>query len=218
MMRIIRLVAVAGALAALMALPFLGNALAQTAPTQTAPIQAAPEQPAPAQAAPAAPAAPKLETFGRWSTLIDEVDTGEDLRRTCAASTAFIGAGGESGTLTLIITNGDALPPDAYPSLTIAVDNKALPTGKSVAAAFGDDKGHVTAKLHSDVAVGGRLSWTVDNQAKTSLALLRAMRRASVLDVSFGDAPVGSISMDGFTKAYRSLGASCGFPTADVAP
>ncbi|MER9438190.1 hypothetical protein [Mesorhizobium sp. M0618] len=201
-----------GVLTALIALPFSGIALAQTAPAQ-------PTQPAP-QAAPASPAqaAPKLETFGRWSTLVDEVDTGEDLRKTCAASTAFIGAGGVPGTLTLIITNGDALPPDAYPSVTIAVDNKDLPAGKSVAATFGDDKGRVTAKLHSDGAVNGRLNWTVDNQAKTSLALLRAMRRASVLDVSFGDAPVGSISMDGFTKAYRSLGASCGFPTADVAP
>lgn len=214
MMRLFRFadLGAVGALAALMALPLPGIALAQTAPAQ-------PTQPAPAKAAPAAPApAPKLETFGRWSTLVDEVDTGEDLRKTCAASTAFIGAGGVPGTLTLVITNGDALPPDAYPTVTIAVDNKDLPAGKSVAATFGDDKGRVTAKLHSDGAVNGRLSWTVDNQAKTSLALLRAMRRASALDVSFGDAPVGSISMDGFTKAYRSLGASCGFPTTDVAP
>ncbi|AZO42841.1 hypothetical protein EJ076_17930 [Mesorhizobium sp. M7D.F.Ca.US.005.01.1.1] len=217
MMRLFRLadLGAVGVLAALMALPLPDVALAQTAPAQ-----AAPAQPAPAQVAPAAPAqaAPKLETFGRWSTLVDEVDTGEDLRKTCAASTAFIGAGGVPGTLTLVITNGDALPPDAYPSITIAVDNKDLPAGKSVAATFGDDKGRVAAKLHSDGAVNGRLSWTVDNQAKTSLALLRVMRRASALDVSFGDAPVGSISMDGFTKAYRSLGASCGFPTADVAP
>ncbi|MER8981754.1 hypothetical protein [Mesorhizobium sp. M0870] len=203
-----------GALAALIAVPFPGIALAQTAPAQAAPAQPAPQ----AEPAAAAQAAPKLETFGRWSTLVDEVDTGEDLRKTCAASTAFIGAGGVPGTLTLVITNGDALPPDAYPSVTIAVDNKDLPAGKSVAATFDDDKGRVAAKLHSDGAVNGRLSWTVDNQAKTSLALLRAMRRASVLDVFFGDAPVGSISMDGFTKAYRSLGTSCGFPTADVAP
>ncbi|MFD2058920.1 hypothetical protein ACFSQT_39340 [Mesorhizobium calcicola] len=209
MMRIVRLAA-AGVLAALIALRLSSIALAQTAPAQ-----AEPTQPAPAQAA---PAAPKLETFGRWSILVDEIDTGQDIRKTCAASTAFIGAGGESGTLTLIISNGDALPPDAYPSLTVAVDNKALPTGKSVAATFGDEKGHVTAKFHSDAAINGRLSWTADNQAKTSLALLRVMRRASALDVSFGDAPVGSISMDGFTKAYRSLGASCGFPTTDVAP
>ncbi|MFD1982673.1 hypothetical protein ACFSOZ_08290 [Mesorhizobium newzealandense] len=204
-----------GTLAALIALPLSGIALAQTAPAQTAPTQ-----PAPAQAAPAAPAQaePKLETFGRWSTLVDEIDTGQDSRKTCAASTAFVGAGGETGTLTLIISNGDALPPDAYPSLTISVGNQALPTGKSVAATFGDDKGHVTAKLHSDAAVNGRLSWIMDNQAKTSLALLRVMRRASVLDVAFGDTSVGSISMDGFTKAYRSLGTSCGFPTTDVAP
>lgn len=217
MMRLFRFanLGAVGVLTAFIVVPFSSVALAQTAPAQVAPAQ-----PAPAQAAPASPAqaAPKLETFGRWSTLVDEVDTGEDLRKTCAASTAFIGAGGAPGTLTLVITNGDALPPDAYPSVTIAVDNKDLPAGKSVAATFGDDKGHVAAKLHSDGAVNGRLSWTVDNQAKTSLALLRAMRRASVLDVSFGDAPVGSISMDGFTKAYRSLGASCGFPTADVAP
>ncbi|WP_413776895.1 hypothetical protein [Mesorhizobium sp. AR07] len=211
-MRIVRLadLAAAGVLVALIALPFSGIALAQTVPAQPAPTQAAP--------AASAQAEPKLETFGRWSTLVDAVDTGQDIRKTCAASTAFIGAGGESGTLTLIISNGDALPPNAYPSLTIAVDNKDLPTGKSVAATFGDDKGHVAAKLHSDAAINGRLSWTVDNQAKTSLALLRVMRRAAALDVTFGDAPVGSISMDGFSKAYRSLGASCGFPTADVAP
>ncbi|RUZ36254.1 hypothetical protein EN953_04005, partial [Mesorhizobium sp. M7A.F.Ca.CA.001.04.1.1] len=66
-----------GALAALIAGPFPGNALAQTAPAQAAPAQPAPAQPAP-QPEPAAPAqtAPKLETFGRWSTLVDEVDTG----------------------------------------------------------------------------------------------------------------------------------------------
>ncbi|RUX86458.1 hypothetical protein EN993_34640, partial [Mesorhizobium sp. M7D.F.Ca.US.004.01.2.1] len=107
MMRLFRFadLGAVGVLAALMALPLPGVALAQTAPAQ-----AAPAQPAPAQVAPAAPAqaAPKLETFGRWSTLVDEVDTGEDLRKTCAASTAFIGAGGVPGTLTLVITNGDA--------------------------------------------------------------------------------------------------------------
>lgn len=191
-----------GALVVLMALPFPVRALAQTTPTQAAPAQTS----------------PRLETFGRWSTLVDEVDTGQDIRKTCAASTAFVGAGGESGTLTLIISNGDARPPDAYPSLTIAVDNKGLPVGKAVAATFGDDKGRVAVKVHSDAPINGRLSWTADNQAKTSLALLRAMRRASTLDVAFGDMPVASISMDGFTKAYRNLGASCDFPTADVAP
>ncbi len=161
---------------------------------------------------------PKIDTFGRWSVIVDEVSTGQDARKTCAASTAFTDAVGVAGTLTLAISNGDALPPDAYPTVTIAIDNKDLPTGKKIAATFGDSKGQVTASVHSDAAVNGRLGWSVDNQAKTSLAVLRAMRRAGTLDVAFADKPVATISMDGFTKAYRSLGVSCGFPTTDVAP
>ena len=44
------------------------------------------------------------------------------------------------------------------------------------------------------------------------------MRRVTSLDVTFGKQAVASIPMDGFTKAYRNLGTSCGFPTKDVAP
>ncbi|CCV06432.1 conserved exported hypothetical protein [Mesorhizobium metallidurans STM 2683] len=160
------------------------------------------------------PAAPKMETFGKWSTLVDEVDTGEDMRKTCAASTAFLDPNGTSGTLTLAISNGDALPPDGYPTVTIAIRNNDLPKGENIPTVFGDDKGKVKASFH--LSAGGQ--WMMNNKTETTLALLRAMRRASTLDVSFADKPVGTVSMDGFTKAYRSLGASCGFPTADVAP
>lgn len=170
-----------------------------------------------AQTTPAA-AGPKMETFGKWSTIVDEVDTGEDVRKTCAASTAFVDGKGSAGTLTLSISNGDALPPDAYPAIMITVDNKDLPTGKNIAATFGDPGVKVSATIYSTDAVNGRPSWVVDNQAKTSLALLRAMRKATSLDVVFGKQAVASIPMDGFTKAYRNLGTSCGFPTKDVAP
>ncbi|PDQ20665.1 hypothetical protein CN311_13060 [Mesorhizobium sanjuanii] len=164
------------------------------------------------------PATPKMETFGKWSTLVDEIDTGEDIRKTCAASTAFVDGKGSAGTLTLSISNGDALPPDAYPAIMITVDNRDLPTGKNIAATFGDPGVKVSATIYSTDAVNGRPSWVVDNQAKTSLALLRAMRKATSLDVVFGKQAVASIPMDGFTKAYRNLGTSCGFPTKDVAP
>ncbi|MER9329257.1 hypothetical protein [Mesorhizobium sp. M0488] len=164
------------------------------------------------------PDVPATGTFGRWTTIVDIQDTGQDARKTCAASTAFVDPVGNPGTLTLAISNGDALPPDAYPAVTIAVANKDLPMGKKITATFGDTGGQVSATVYSDNAVAGRLGWTVVNQAKTSLALLRAMRRASALDVVFGKQPVASISMDGFSKAYRNLGASCGFATADVAP
>ncbi|RWD43330.1 hypothetical protein [Mesorhizobium sp.] len=193
MMQIFRVAGFAalGVLATLTTLPL--SALAQPAPT---------------------PAAPKTETFGKWSTTVDEIDTGEDLRKTCVASTAFLDASGASGTLTLAISNGDALPPDGYPTLVIAMRNKDLPTGENIPAVFGDSNGNIKATVNA--LAGGR--WMMNNKIEISLALLRAMRRASALDVIFADTPVATVSMDGFTKAYRSLGVSCGFPTVDVAP
>ncbi|UCI10248.1 hypothetical protein [Mesorhizobium sp. B1-1-8] len=161
---------------------------------------------------------PATNTFGRWTTIIDTLDTGQDSHKTCAASTAFVDGIGNAGTLTLSISTGDALPPDAYPAIMITIDNKDLPTGKTIAATFGDPGVKVSATVHSTDAVNGRPGWMVDNQAKISLALLRAMRKVTSLDVVFGKQAVASIPMDGFTKAYKNLGTSCGFPTKDVAP
>ncbi|WP_352909334.1 hypothetical protein [Mesorhizobium sp. M0923] len=182
-----------GALLASAILQLSGLALAQTEPT---------------------PAAPKTETFGRWSTTVDEVNTGEDVRKTCAASTVFFDANGTSGTLTLAISNGDVLPPEGFPSLIIAVRNGDLPKGDNIPAVFRDVNDKIKAGFHL-IADG---QWIVNNKPETTLAILRAMRRTSALDVSFADKPVATISMDGFTKAYRYLGTSCGFPTGDVAP
>ncbi|WP_411908602.1 hypothetical protein [Mesorhizobium sp. ES1-4] len=165
-----------------------------------------------------APDMPATSTFGRWTTMVDTLDTGQDAHKTCAASTAFFDAGGNSGTLTLSISTGDALPPDAYPTVLITIDNRTLPTDKKIAAVFGDPGVKVSATVYANDAVNGRPSWTIDNQAKTSLALLRAMRKVISLDVTFGKQTIASIPMDGFTKAYRNLGAACGFPTKDVAP
>ncbi|TPI79539.1 hypothetical protein FJ423_14445 [Mesorhizobium sp. B2-8-9] len=161
---------------------------------------------------------PATSTFGRWTTIIDTLDTGQDVHKTCAASTAFLDGAGNAGSLTLSISTGDALPPDAYPAIMFIIDNKTLPTGDKIAATFGDPGVKVAATVTSNAAAGGRPSWLVDNQAKTSLALLRAMRKVTSLDVTFGKQAVASIPMDGFTKAYRNLGTSCGFSTKDVAP
>ena len=161
---------------------------------------------------------PVTNTFGRWTTIIDTLDSGQDAHKTCAASTAFVDGDGNAGSLTLSISTGDALPPDAYPAIMFIIDNKTLPTGDKIAATFGDPGVKVAATVSSNAAAGGRPNWMVDNQTKTSLALLRAMRKVTSLDVTFGKQKVTSIPMDGFTKAYRNLGTSCGFSTKDVAP
>ena len=161
---------------------------------------------------------PATNTFGRWTTIIDALDSGQDAHKTCAASTAFVDGSGNPGTLTLSISSGDALPPNAYPAIMLTLDATGLPTGKKIAATFGDPGIKVSATVISNDAVNGHPSWTVDNQPETSLALLRAMRKVTSLDVIFGKQTVVSIPMDGFTKAYRNLGTSCGFATKDVAP
>ncbi|RUX06937.1 hypothetical protein EOA35_04110, partial [Mesorhizobium sp. M8A.F.Ca.ET.023.01.1.1] len=79
--------------------------------------------PALAQTQPA-PDMPATSTFGRWTTMVDTLETGQDAHKTCAASTAFFDASGNSATLTLSISTGDALPPDAYPAILITIDNK----------------------------------------------------------------------------------------------
>ncbi|QPC93574.1 hypothetical protein [Mesorhizobium sp. INR15] len=163
-------------------------------------------------------AEPKTETSGKWSATVDELSSGQDVHKTCAASTAFVDQNGSPGTVTLIISSDDALPPNAYPALTLAVDNKDLPKGNSIATVFSDGKGKVAATVSEGDSIGPHRQWIMDNKPKTSLALLRAMRQASTLDVTLASIPVASIEMTGFTKAYRNLGTWCGFPTGDVAP
>ena len=69
---------------------------------------------------------PATTTFGRWTTIIDALDTGQDSHKTCAASTAFLDGSGNAGTLTLSISTGDALPPNAYPAIMFTIANKEL--------------------------------------------------------------------------------------------
>ena len=100
-----------------------------------------------------APDMPATSTFGKWTTIIDALDTGQDSHKTCAASTAFLDGNGNAGTLTLSISTGDALPPDAYPAIMFTIANKDLPTGKKIAATFGDPGVKVSATVYSNDAV-----------------------------------------------------------------
>jgi len=124
-----------------------------------------------------APETPATATFGKWTTIVDVLDTGQDASKTCAASTAFFDASGNSGTLTLSISTGDALPPDAYPAIMLTVDNKQLPTGEKIAATFGDPGVKVSATVYSNNAVIGRPSWTVDSNRPSTVSRRSSSRR-----------------------------------------
>lgn len=159
-----------------------------------------------------AAAAPQKETFRNWTASLDEVDTGEDLRKTCKAITSSDNLVSWIWVLGVTISDGDALPPDAYPAIAISSTGPDWPTGQAVQMIFDMGGKRIEARASSD---GKQL--LVANEKAMTLALLRAMAAGSTLDVAVAGKPGPSLSLKGFTAAYRKLGVWCGFPTGDVA-
>lgn len=159
-----------------------------------------------------AEASAQSETFKDWKTSLEEVNTGEDVRKTCTAETSASDAAGTAWTLKLGISNGDVLPPDAYPQITITVAGGGLPNGENQPAVFGFGDKRVDAQVS-----GGGNEVMVNNVKETSLALLKAFASGSTLDLALPAKPGVSVSLAGFTASYRKLGSWCGFPTTDIA-
>jgi hypothetical protein len=144
-------------------------------------------------------AAAQKETFRDWQASLDEVNTGEDVRKTCSAATTAKDAAGKDWTLKVSIGNGDVMPPDAYPAIAVSAAGGGLPSRENQPAAFGFGDQRIDAK----VSGGG-------NEAM-------AMAAGSTLDLTLPAKPTISLSLSGFTAAYRKLGTCCGFPTTDIA-
>lgn len=160
----------------------------------------------------AAHAASRNETFRDWKASLEEVNTGEDVRKTCTASTTAKDTAGKDWKLKLAISNGDVSPPDAYPQIAIAAGGGGLPKGEGIAMAFSFGDKRIDAKGSGD---GGVVM--MNNTKETSLAVLRAMAAGSTLDLALAGKPAPALSLAGFTAAYRKLGSACGFSTGDVA-
>lgn len=157
-------------------------------------------------------AAPQKETFRDWTASLEEVNTGEDLRKTCRAMTSGDDLVSRISVLGVTISDGDVLPPDAYPAITLSLTGPDWPTGEAIAVIFDTGGKPIEATASSD---GSQLA--VNNMKETSLALLRAMAAGSTLDIAVAGKPIPAVSLRGFTAAYRKLGVWCGFPADDVA-
>lgn len=155
-------------------------------------------------------AATQKETSRDWTAGLAEVNTGEDVRKTCSAWTTAKDTAGKDWTLKLAIGNGDVLPPDAYPQLSIAAAG-GLPKGENQSASFDFGNRKIEAKASAD----GKTAM-VDNAKEKSLALLKALAAGDKLAVTLAGKPTASFSLAGFTASYRKLGQWCGFPTMDV--
>ncbi|WP_119274489.1 hypothetical protein [Taklimakanibacter deserti] len=157
-------------------------------------------------------AASQKETSKDWTASLDEVNTGEDLRKTCSAWTTAKDAAGKDWTLKLAISNGDVLPPDGYPAIVVGSAAGGLPKGENQPASFdfGDKK------LEAKVSGDGKEAM-INNVKATSLALLKGLAAGSAVTVTLAGKPTPSLSLAGFTASYRKLGQWCGFQTSDVA-
>jgi hypothetical protein len=151
---------------------------------------------------------PATSHLGRWTTIIDALDTGQDSHKTCAASTAFLDGNGNAGTLTLSISTGDALPPDAYPAIMIIGRQqgrcrrarRSRPPSATPASRFRPPS---IPTMPSAAARAGR---STIRPRPASLCCVHAP--GHLARCVFGKQAVASIPMDGFTKAYRNLGTS----------
>jgi len=154
--------------------------------------------------------------YGSWYVIVQEIDTGEDLRRSCSAVT---GGDGEP-SVAISISNGDVGPPDFFPTVIvrehaprgyqtvlqdgqaayIRFDNEDVMDG--VVAGYFDKEGFA----HAEIAFDHPLSQWV----------LQAMHMNGQFDVVVDGKVFMYAYMDGFTAAYLKMAEECGFDGAGV--
>ncbi|PRY26390.1 hypothetical protein CLV78_101485 [Aliiruegeria haliotis] len=154
--------------------------------------------------------------YGSWRVIVEDVDTGEDLRRTCTAAT---GGDGEP-SVSVSVSNGDAGPPEVFPSVLIRehaprhhqtglqdgqeayirFDNEEVMDG--VVVGYFDDQGFANAEIAFDHPLS---QW-----------VLRAMRANGQFDVVLGNNVFMYVYLDGFTASYLKMAEECGFDGAGV--
>lgn len=146
-----------------------------------------------------------------WRVWVEEIDTGEDLRRTCSARTG----GDGDPVISIEMSNGDAGPPDfyPYPSITERAP-RHFPTlmqdGQPVR--FVIDTGAVfSTTAQSWLTDEGLFEAYAALNLADNLPTLQAMKRGSVMEVRTGGRTLYTASLSGFTAAYGKMMDSCGF-------
>jgi len=157
------------------------------------------------------------EVVGDWTASVEDVNTGQDQRKTCTATASAKDPDDTAWTLKVSISDGDVLPPEAYPAVTVSAEKGDFPEGEGIPAVFDVDGTKVEVTVLGEVTDTGH-QWVMENDTDTSQALFAAMNDADAVTFELQDSPVASLPVGGFDDAYRQLGEWCGFPTDDVAP
>lgn len=154
--------------------------------------------------------------YGDWTAVIDVFDTEDERRTVCTAKTGGDGL----PSLNVSISDGDVLPPDAFPSVFLS---ESAPRGYHTAMREGDS---VIFRVEGGSAhLGLATAWTDEEGIGQAEALLdprdnqfvlREMRVGDRLEVVVARETVFSASLSGFTAAYGKIAEGCGFTTIGV--
>jgi hypothetical protein len=151
-----------------------------------------------------------------WRVTVEAIDTGEDLRVTCWATT-----GGDGDPSFVIQTsNGDANPPYAYPAVRLdenAVRGYGTVMQQGEGILFETDAGWKTfGRVTAGYTDSGHAWASVSPYPQDNLATLQALRHANTMWVLRNNDVVYAASLRGFTAAYGKIAEQCGFSTAGV--
>lgn len=154
--------------------------------------------------------------YGSWTVYVDDIDTGEDLRRTCVAITG----GDGMPTVKVEISDGDAGPPHAYPSVVI---NESAIRGHGTVMQDGQD---AYVRFDDEDSMDGTVAGYFDDEgfAQADIAfhspqsqwVLQAMRRNGQMDVVVAHQEFFTAFLDGFTASYLKMMEQCGFDGTGV--
>ncbi len=154
--------------------------------------------------------------YGSWRVLVQEIDTGEDLRRTCTAITGGDGL----PSVTVAFSNGDAGPPDFFPTVTVHEYasrgyDTVLQGGQSAYIRFDDEQvmdSVVTTYVTEDVFANAEIAF----DHPISQWVLQSMRTNGQMDVVVEGKVFIYTYLDGFTASYLKAAEQCGFDGTGV--
>lgn len=154
--------------------------------------------------------------YRNWRAVAETIDTGEDIRITCSAQ-----AGGDGlPVVQATLSNGDVLPPDAFPSVTV---EEHAPRGYATMMQEGDavnflfdDGDSAPANVYVWADDEGFAVASAEIASSDSQRVLQAMRRAGQLEVVRSGEVVATVLLDGFSAAYGKMAEACGFSTEGV--
>lgn len=154
--------------------------------------------------------------YGSWRVFVQEIDTGEDLRRFCSAST---GGDGEP-SVEISVSNGDVGPPDFFPTVLIKENaprgyQTELQDGQAAYIRF-DDEDVMDGVVRGYIDEEGFSNAQITFDHPLSQWVLRAMRMNGQFDVVVDGEVFMYAYLDGFTASYLKMAEECGFDGTGV--